>query len=188
MSQVLFQAASSYLFNINSSFTEATCDVSPFILNLYKEVEVANARINGYPHPVNIEKFALFVGNGYIGVPLNGDFSLHIRHGRTLSLHIPYYPAVRIKMQIPMKYMEQSALHYTNGIVIVDRCYYNKIRVSYTYFTHRSIPSIFVQEIYFKNAFSEPFIFDLEQKGHTVWDSTSKRTIKYVKNIKNFEK
>lgn len=87
-----------------------------------------------------------------------------------------------------MKYMEQTALHYTNGIVIVDRCYFNKIRVSYTYFTHRSIPSIFVQEIYFTNAFSEPFIFDLEQKGHTVWDSTSKRTIKYVKNIRNSEK
>lgn len=141
-------------------------------------MDVANARVDGYPNSPNPQEIVLFVGNGYIGLPVNGDFSLYIRSGRTLSLHIPYYPAVRIKMQIPMKYTEQTALHYTDGIAIVDKCYYNKIRVSYTYFTHRTIPSIFVQEIYLTNAFNEPFIFDLEQKGHVLWDSTSKRSVK----------
>lgn len=155
---------------------ESQCEVNSMVLKLYEEVDLANARIDGYPDAMDQRKFALFVGNGYIGVPLNGDFSMYIKAGRTLSLHIPYYPSVKIK-SFPITYTEQTALHYVDGIAYVDKCYHNKIRITYTYFAHRTIPSIFVQEISVKNTFSESFFFDLEQSSE-LWDSATKRTVK----------
>lgn len=161
--------------NLFVFLVSTSCDISPLILDLYEEVDQANARIHGYPQQ-DTRQFVLFVGNGYIGLPLNGDFSLYLKSGRTLSLQAPYYPAV--KVLIPAEYTEQSALHYTNGIAIVDKCYHNNIRVSYTYFVHRTIPSILVQEILIKNAFSEPFVLHLERRGYSLWDSARTRIIK----------
>ncbi|KAK7582623.1 hypothetical protein V9T40_014068 [Parthenolecanium corni] len=161
-----------------------SCDINPLILDLYEEADLANARIHGYPQQ-DIRQFVLFVGNGYIGLPLNGDFSLYLKSGRTFSLQAPYYPAVKIL--IPAEYTEQSALHYTNGIAVVDKCYHNNIRVSYTYFAHRTIPSILVQEITIKNAFSEPFVLHLERRGHALWDSAKTRIIKMFNENKNMD-
>ena len=127
-----------------------------------------------YPEPTK-EKYALFIGNGYFGMPLNGDFSLYVKSGRTLSLHIPYYPDV--KVQIPVQYVEETGVHYTNGIAYIDKCYDNKIRATYTYYAHRTIPSIFVQEISVKNSYRDKFVFDLVRKGHSAWSGSVSKEI-----------
>lgn len=152
--------------------TATACEPGSIFLNLRKEADKWNARVD---HP-DEKRYALFIGNGHFGVPLNGDFSLYVKSGRTLSLHVPYYPDV--KVQIPVQYTEETGVHYSNGIAYIDKCYDNKIRATYTYFAHRTLPSILVQEISVKNSYRDKFVFDLTRKGHSLWDTTVTRVIR----------
>lgn len=156
-------------------FTESKCDPGSIFLNLRKEADKSNARVDHYPE-TNERNYALFIGNGHFGVPLNGDFSLYVKSGRTLSLYVPYYPDV--KVDIPVQYTEETGLHYTNGIAYIDKCYDNQIRATYTYYAHRTIPSILMQEISIKNSYKDKFVFSLLRKGHSLWDTTVTRVIK----------
>lgn len=91
----------------------------------------------------------IYVGNGIFGIEISQNANINIKEGRALLLYIPFAPIVSVaKNQEPMK--EVSVVDYLNGLVTRYQCY-EEYQVKYLYYAHRNYPSVFVQEIQFKN-------------------------------------
>ncbi|XP_050671241.1 uncharacterized protein KIAA2013 homolog [Leptidea sinapis] len=128
--------------------------------------------------------FVPYIGNGLIGMALEHDSHLNIKYGRTLSLPIFYHPLYIID-DYDMK--ESTLVEYTRGIVHRFQCSSSGIRVSYQYYAHRTIPSLFVQEILISNPLNAAKTLQLTTPRLSDWPTAVKQTIKLHQGVDSKE-
>ncbi|CAN8004692.1 unnamed protein product, partial [Ixodes hexagonus] len=133
-------------------------DVGDFDANLYRSYESATDK-----------RLLSFVGNGKIGFSVDDDNTLFVYNNRTLSLALPFHPGVEI-LYPDASHQEGTVVHFVKGTVFRYQCFNKRrktISVSHTYYAHRTIPSLLVQNIKIVNPLSDPITFGVEQKGST---------------------
>lgn len=121
-----------------------------------------------------------YVGNGLIGLALEHDSHLNIKHGRTLSLPVYYHPLYIID-DYEMK--EFTVADYRKGIVNRFHCSNTGVQISYQYYTHRTIPSLFVQEIWINNPTNKEITLKLSVPRVSDWPTAVKQTIKLHQGV-----
>ncbi|XP_038214080.1 uncharacterized protein KIAA2013 homolog [Zerene cesonia] len=125
-----------------------------------------------------------YVGNGLIGMALEHDSYLNIKHGRTLSLPVYYHPLYIID-DYDMK--ESTLVDYKKGIVHRFQCSNSGIKVSYQYYAHRTIPSLFVQEILVSNPLNVAKTLHMTVPRLSDWPTSVKQTIKLHQGVDSKE-
>ncbi|XP_075983680.1 uncharacterized protein KIAA2013 homolog [Anticarsia gemmatalis] len=115
-----------------------------------------------------------YVGNGLLGMALEHDAHLNIKYGRTLSLPMFYHPLYIID-DYEMK--EFTVAEYKKGIVHRFQCSNSGLHVSYQYYAHRTIPSLFVQEIWVNNPTNAAKTMKLTSPRVSDWPTSVKQTI-----------
>ncbi|XP_072934190.1 uncharacterized protein KIAA2013 homolog [Epargyreus clarus] len=127
-----------------------------------------------------------YVGNGLLGLALEHDSYLNIKYGRTLSLPVYYHP-LYIVDDYEMK--ESTVVEYKNGIVHRFHCSSSGLHVTYRYYAHRTIPSLFVQEIHVNNPETDVKSLKLSTPRVSDWPTSVKQTIKLHQgvDIKEYE-
>lgn len=121
-----------------------------------------------------------YVGNGYLGMALEHDSHLNIKHGRTLSLPLYYHPLYIID-DLDMK--ESTLVDYKNGIVHRFQCSNTGIQISYKYYAHRTIPSLFVQEILINNPLNSVVSLRVTTPRLSDWPTSVKQTVKLHQGV-----
>lgn len=115
-----------------------------------------------------------YVGNGLLGMALEHDSHLNIKHGRTLSLPMYYHPLYIID-DYEMK--EFTVAEYKKGIVHRFQCSNSGLHVSYQYYMHRTIPSLFVQEIWINNPTNTIKKLRITTPRVSDWPTSVKQTV-----------
>ncbi|CAH0713506.1 unnamed protein product, partial [Brenthis ino] len=121
-----------------------------------------------------------YVGNGLLGLALEHDSHINIKYGRTLSLPVFYHPLYIVE-DLDMK--ESTLVDYNNGIVHRFQCSSTGLHVSYQYYAHRTIPSLFVQEIMVTNPLNVPKSLHLTVPRLSDWPTSVKQTIKLHQGV-----
>lgn len=115
-----------------------------------------------------------YVGNGLLGMALEHDSHLNIKHTRSLSLPMYYHP-LYIVDDYDMK--EFTVTEYIKGIVHRFQCSNSGLHVSYHYYAHRTIPSLFVQEIWINNPTNTVKTLKLSSPRVSDWPTSVKQII-----------
>ncbi|KAJ8711212.1 hypothetical protein PYW07_008454 [Mythimna separata] len=147
--------------------------MKPFESSL-KEYDVylrqeSSATLNSLNH-----NYVPYVGNGLVGLALEQVPHLNIKHGRTLSLPLYYHPLYVID---DYELKEFTVAEYKKGIVHRFQCSNSGFQVSYQYYAHRTIPSLFVQEIWINNPTSVEKNLRLTTPRVSDWPTSVKQTI-----------
>lgn len=121
-----------------------------------------------------------YVGNGLLGLALEHNSFLNIKYGRTLSLPVYYHP-LYIVDDYEMK--EFTVADYKKGIISRFQCSNAGLQVSYQYYAHRTIPSLFVQEILINNPTSTPISLRLSTPRVSEWPTAVKQTLKLHQGV-----
>ncbi|XP_035233131.1 uncharacterized protein LOC118204949, partial [Stegodyphus dumicola] len=113
--------------------------------------------------------FLPYVGNGKIGVPLDGNEQLYIFYKRSLSVPVNYHPIVQV--DIPgASSQEGSATQFTNGIAYKFQCFNMRrkpVSVIHQFYAYRIVPSLLIQQIEIVNPLSEDLTLILRQESAT---------------------
>lgn len=121
-----------------------------------------------------------YVGNGLVGLSLEHDAHLNIKYGRSLSLPVYYHP-LYIVDDYEMK--EFTVAEYKRGIINRFQCSDTGIQVSYQYYAHRTIPSLFVQEILINNPTRHAKTLHLSTPRISDWPTAVKQTVKLHQGV-----
>ncbi|CAH2986437.1 unnamed protein product [Chilo suppressalis] len=124
--------------------------------------------------------FVPYVGNGYLGLALEHDSYLNIKYGRTLSMPVYYHPLYIIN-DYEMK--EFTVAEYKKGIVHRFQCSNTGLQISYQYYAHRTIPSLFVQEILISNPTNKEKVLKMSVPRVSDWPTSVKQTIKLHQGV-----
>ena len=133
--------------------------------------EDSSASINSLNHD-----YVPYVGNGLFGLALEKVPHINIKYGRTLSLPMNYHPLYVVADNYETK--EFTVAEYKKGIVHRFQCSYSGLQVSYQYYAHRTIPSLFVQEIWVNNPTNTLKNVHLTTPVVSEWPDVVKKTIK----------
>lgn len=121
-----------------------------------------------------------YVGNGFLGLALEHDSHLNIKYGRTLSLPVYYHPLYIID-DYEMK--EFTVAEYKKGIIHRFQCSNTGLHISYQYYAHRTIPSLFVQEILINNPMNAGKSLRLTTPRVSEWPTSVKQTVKLHQGV-----
>jgi len=157
-----------YILDTNSRCLRDRLDT--FLL----EAEHFDANIRHEPLYSNEQDFLEFVGNGKVGVVLNPESALYIKSKRTLSVPVPFYPIVSASFE-GIEPKEATVVHYTSGLAHRFQCYgksQTSVDIHYMYYAHRTVPSLFVQDIKITNPTDEHIVVKLQQSGAFHWSGS----------------
>lgn len=115
-----------------------------------------------------------YVGNGLLGLALEEDSHLNIKNGRALSLPLYYHPLYLVNHN---EFHEFTVAEYKKGIMHRYQCGESGVQISYQYYAHRTIPSLFVQEIWVNNPTSNKVNLPLITPRVSDWSTAVKQTI-----------
>lgn len=149
--------------NFMSPFDSALNDYDVYVR------QESSATLNSLNH-----NYVPYVGNGLLGMALEHDSHLNIKHGRTLSLPLYYHPLYIID-DYEMK--EFTVAEYRKGIVHRFQCSNSGLHVSYQYYAHKTIPSLFVQEIWVNNPTSSAKTLHMSTPRVSDWSTSVKQTV-----------
>lgn len=121
-----------------------------------------------------------YVGNGLLGLALDHDSYINIKHGRTLSLSVKYHPLYIIE-DPDMK--EFTVAEYKKGIINRFQCSNSGLQITYQYYAHRTIPSLFVQEIWVNNPSNKPRNVKISTPRVSDWPTAVKQTVKLHQGV-----
>uniref|UniRef100_T1INC5 Uncharacterized protein n=1 Tax=Strigamia maritima TaxID=126957 RepID=T1INC5_STRMM len=131
--------------------------------------------------------FLPYIGNGLIGFAVDADPALFVTSRRVLSTHVPFRPAVFVEVDGAGESASAVVMHYTSGVVHKFECVSKRrssIDISISYYAHRILPSIYVQDIKIINPLGEDIDVDLSQSGAKYWpDATVAVHELHVNNI-----
>lgn len=116
-----------------------------------------------------------YVGNGLFGLTLERDSHLNIKNGRTLSLPVYYHP---LYMLTDEGSEEFTVVDYRNGILNRFQCSPSGVKASYQYYAHRTIPSMFVQDIWVRNPYNHVKSFKWVLPRVSDWPTSVKQTVR----------
>ncbi|KAM7352969.1 uncharacterized protein KIAA2013 homolog [Cochliomyia hominivorax] len=115
--------------------------LTPFFLQNFE----FDANIRHVPPLTEERNIIPYVGNGYIGLEIAHDAPLNIKYGRAMQLPTQFHPIVSVK-ETNEAGREATVVEYLTGIVWRFQCFSNMF-VSYSYYAHRTHPSVLMQEI-----------------------------------------
>ncbi|XP_013102948.1 uncharacterized protein KIAA2013 homolog [Stomoxys calcitrans] len=118
--------------------------LTPFFLQNFE----FDANIRHVPPFIEERNIIPYVGNGYIGLEVAHDAPMNIKYGRAMQLPTQFHPIVSVFQTEAGR--EATAVEYLSGISWRFQCFSNMF-VSYSYYAHRSHPSILMQEIKITN-------------------------------------
>lgn len=121
---------------INARLASSYFDAAEYNANVIKDL----------PGPED-RSYLPYIGNGVFGIPVTSDASLYIKHGRTLSLRIPWQPIISHQVSEGSFYREATVTYLTTGIVQKYLCFREGYHIDFQYYAHRSLDGILVQEI-----------------------------------------
>ncbi|CAG2178773.1 unnamed protein product, partial [Oppiella nova] len=109
-----------------------------------------------------------YIGNGKFAISVqNSDNSFNILGKRALDLSLPFHPIVDIDYFGAVS-QHADVIRFKDGIVNKITCFdYLKksASIKQTFYAHRLIPALFVQEIRITNPTDVPLIIKLSRKG-----------------------
>uniref|UniRef100_A0A2M4BH78 Putative conserved plasma membrane protein n=1 Tax=Anopheles marajoara TaxID=58244 RepID=A0A2M4BH78_9DIPT len=136
-----------------------------------------NVNIRHQP-PLEHEHDAIpYVGNGWFGLEVQTDAHLNIFRGRALLQPVHFHPIVSVT-SAGQTFREATVVEYLNGIVHRFQCFAEGYYVSYQYYAHRTLPSVFVQELQLTNTKNQLMDIDLVVPRISDWPTAT------VKNVK----
>lgn len=142
----------------------------------YYDVEEFNAYILHNP-PLEGEKiYKPFVGNGVFGVEIDYESPIYIKHFMTLSYPVFWHPIVNVRYE-SMVPKEAIVSNFLSGIVYRYQCYANGLWIAYEYYAHRTVPSIFIQDIKISNTTNQIIYLELKQLQQSKWPTAVTQTI-----------
>ncbi|KAI1280715.1 Uncharacterized protein HDE_13631 [Halotydeus destructor] len=112
--------------------------------------------------------FYPYIGNGKFGLPLNDNHPFYISGDKALDLALPFYPIVSIKTFGANK-QNATVLRFVDGVVqkITSFDYMSQsVVVHQTFYAHREISPLLIQEVRIHNPTQVPLMFGL---GRTGW-------------------
>ncbi|KAI8124808.1 hypothetical protein FF38_10486 [Lucilia cuprina] len=119
--------------------------LTPFFLQNFE----FDANIRHVPPLAEERNIIPYVGNGYIGLEIAHDAPLNIKYGRAMQLPTQFHPVVSVK-ETDEAGREATVVEYLTGIAWRFQCFSNMF-VSYSYYAHRTHPSVLMQEIKITN-------------------------------------
>ncbi|XP_015510287.1 uncharacterized protein KIAA2013 homolog [Neodiprion lecontei] len=129
-----------------------------------------------------------YVGNGVFGIPVTPEAWLYIKHGRTLSLRVPWQPILTHPNSDNTPSREATVTHLTTGIVHRYQCFREGYHVEFQYYAHRSLDRIFVQEIKIANPLAVSQEVPLKPQTSMHWrDSGTEAVQVQVEGLPNYE-
>lgn len=135
-----------------------------------------NANIRHNPSLPEENSFIPYVGNGYFGIEIQSDAYINIKKGRALGVPIYFHPFVSLSSSNG-GFMESTVVEYNNAIVHRFQCF-QEYYVSYQYFAHRNMPSLFIQELEITNTKNQIVDVDLTLPRISDWPSAVTQDIK----------
>lgn len=127
-----------------------------------------------------LDNYVPYVGNGFLGLALEHDSHLNIKYGRTLSLPVMYHPLYIVE-DADMR--EFTVAEYKKGIINRFQCSNNGMQISYQYYAHRTIPSLFIQEIWVNNPLNTAKKIRISTPRVSDWPTAVKQTIKLHQGV-----
>lgn len=132
-----------------------------FDTNIYKSYELL---------PNDKKKFLPYVGNGKFAINVdNSENAINILGKRSLNIAIPFYPIIKVNF-FGSNSQYANVLRFKEGIVKRITCFdYLKksASIEQTFYAHRLISTLFVQEIKITNPTNVPLVLKLSRKGWT---------------------
>ncbi|XP_054161524.1 uncharacterized protein KIAA2013 homolog [Oppia nitens] len=111
-----------------------------------------------------------YVGNGKFAIGVqNSENSFYIKGKRALDLNLPFHPIVDID-SFGADSRHAEIIHFKDGIVNRITCFdylRKSASIKHTFYAHRLIPTLFIQEIRITNPTDVPLIVKLNRKGWT---------------------
>ncbi|XP_064477636.1 uncharacterized protein KIAA2013 homolog isoform X1 [Ornithodoros turicata] len=141
-------------------------DAASYDANIYRSYEESTDH-----------RLLTFVGNGKVGFSVAQDDTLFVQSNRTLSQPLPFHPGVQILLPEGSSHQEGDVMHFVKGTYFRFQCFSQRrktVSISHTYYAHRTIPSLIVQNIRIVNPLSEPITLKVYQKGSTSEDLQAK--------------
>ncbi|EEC08578.1 conserved hypothetical protein, partial [Ixodes scapularis] len=120
-------------------------------------------------------------GNGKVGFSVDNDNTLYVHNNRTLSLALPFHPGVEI-IYPDASHQEGTVVHFVKGTVFRYQCFNKTISVSHTYYAHRTIPSLLVQNIKIVNPLVSTWHFDNTQSHRVKGRGSAGRIHRYYRH------
>lgn len=153
-----------------------------------QDYEVFDANIKHDPLDDDEKPYKEFVGNGYIGITLDFDSPIYVKHERSMSIPIYWHPV--IKLNIEAQSQLATVVDYKNGMAYRYECFANKLQSSIKYFAYRALPSILVQDIELMNPTDFILFVKLNQPSYKTdsWSKYNTRVVRYVLSIDNFSR
>lgn len=121
------------------------------LTSFYSESFEYNVNIRHVPVEGDEKPYVAYVGNGIFGIEINKRSQMYIRQGRSLSLRSFIYPMIYLQNYYMTSYKEAIVTNYLTGIVHVFQCYKGGVYASYQYYAHRTLQTIFVQDLKISN-------------------------------------
>lgn len=135
-----------------------------------------NVYIKNDEQPVSEDNtYVPYVGNGVFGLTTESDAFINIKNGRTLSLDVNFHPIVSVD---DGQLKETMVVDYLYGLVHRFQCSARGYNVVYRYYAHRTIPSLFVQEIRISNPTNSQIDLKLTPTRISDWPTVVKQNIK----------
>lgn len=135
--------------------------------------------------PSDPVEFIPYVGNGYFGLTIEEDSHVNVRYGRGLGIGVNFHPIVSLSEKNGER-QEATVTNYLGGLVHRYQCF-DGYQASYVYYAHRSMPSIFVQEIEIVNTKNQLIDAELVVPRISDWPSSSSKVIKLEDALNTFD-
>jgi hypothetical protein len=95
-----------------------------------------------------------------------------------LVLPVNFHPIVSLSTENSVGHRESTVVEYFSGLVHRFQCFENGVVVSYTYYAHRKMPSVFVQEIQITNTKNQLIDVDLVLPRISDWPTAVTQNLK----------
>ncbi|XP_012258142.2 uncharacterized protein KIAA2013 homolog [Athalia rosae] len=134
------------------------------------------------------QSYLAYVGNGVFGIPITADACLYIKHGRTLSLKVPWQPIIAHSIPEGSLYREATVTYFTTGIVQRYQCFREGYYLEFQYYAHRGLDGILVQDIKLVNPSASSHEVPLKSQASGRWSDSRSETVQIqVEGLPSYE-
>ncbi|XP_076756900.1 uncharacterized protein KIAA2013 homolog [Xylocopa sonorina] len=169
-----------WLFSSTRESTEAFEDhcMNERLAAFHIDIGEYNANVLHNPPKETEHRYLPYIGNGVFGIAILPEAVLYIKHGRGLTLPIPWQPLISHSLLKSNFYREATVTHYTNGIVHHYQCLREGYYIEFQYYAHRVFDAILVQDVKVTNPLSFSQTVPLKPQISIHWSNSRTETIK----------
>lgn len=124
-----------------------------------------------------------YVGNGVIGVSLNGNRKLFVSDGQSLSIHVPYEALLTFSVEETHGRREATIIDLRRGLIHNIHSYLKEkscVVVEHVIYADQNKPSLLVQEVVVNNHAHRPVHIKFQHNGHKRWKKSKMYSESYT--------